>query len=67
MEIKKNIVINLSEDDVKEIIADYLKREGYNVTVNDVDLSIGSRYEGFAEAEHEVSYFKGACINCKEK
>ena len=29
MEIKKNITIELSENDVKEIIVDYLKREGY--------------------------------------
>ena len=49
MEIKKNITINLSENDVKEIITDYLKREGYDVTVNDVTLSIGSRCEGYSE------------------
>ena len=67
MEIKKNITINLSEEDVKKIIADYLKREGYDVTVNDVSLSIGSRCEGYGTAEHKVSYFKGAYINCKEK
>ena len=67
MEIKKNITINLSENDVKEIIADYLKREGYDLEVNDVTLSIGSRCEGYGDAEHEVNYFKGAYVNCKEK
>lgn len=67
MEIKKNITINLSENDVKEIITDYLKREGYDVTVNDVTLSIGSRCEGYGDAEHEVVYFKVAYVNCKEK
>ena len=67
MEIKKNITINLSENDVKEAIAEYLKREGYNVTFNDVTLSIGSRYEGYGDAEHEVNYFKGAYVNCNEK
>ena len=63
MEIKKNITINLSENDVKEIITDYLKREGYDVTVNDVTLSIGSRCEGYGDAEHEVNYFKGVYVN----
>ena len=67
MEIKKSITINLSENDVKEIIADYLKREGCDVTVNDITLSIGSRCEGYGTAEHEVNYFKGAYVNCKEK
>lgn len=67
MEIKKNITINLSDDDVKEIIVDYLKREGYDITTNDVSFSISSRCEGYGTAEHNVSYFKGACINYKEK
>lgn len=67
MEIKKNITINLSEDDVKQVIADYLKREGYDVTVNDVSLLVGSRLEGYGMAEHSVNYFKGAYVNCKEK
>ena len=67
MEIKKNITINLSENDVKEIITDYLKREGYDVTVNDIALSIGSRCEGYGTAEHEVHYFKGAYVNCQER
>lgn len=67
MDIKKNIAINLSEDDVKQIIVDYLKGVGYDVTTNDVSLSIGSRTEGYGMAEHEVNYFKGAYVNCKEK
>lgn len=67
MNIKKNITINLSEDDVKQIIADYLTREGYDVTAKDVSLSVGSRIEGHGIAEHEVNYFKGAYINCVEK
>ncbi len=67
MEIKKNITIELSETDVKEIIADYLKREGYKVTPDNVNLSVASRIEGFGMAEHSVNYFKAAYINCKEK
>ncbi len=67
MEIKKNITINLSEDDVKQVIADYLKREGYDVTTNDVSLSVGSRIEGYGMGEYSVEYFKGAYVNCKEK
>lgn len=67
MEIKKNITIELSENDVKEIITDYLRREGYKVSVNDVNLSVDSRLEGFGMAEHEVNYFKGAYVKCKEK
>lgn len=67
MNIKKNITIELSENDVKEIIADYLNREGYGVTVDDVSLSVGSRIEGFGIGEYEVNYFKAAYVKCKEK
>jgi hypothetical protein len=67
MEIKKNITIELSENDVKEIIADYLNKEGYNVTTKDISLPIDKKMEGQGRGEHYVYYFKGACIKCKEK
>lgn len=67
MVIKKNIRIELSEYDVKEIIVDYLNKEGYTVTTDDVSLSVGSRIDGYGMAEHEVNYFRAAYINCKEK
>lgn len=67
MDIKKNITIELSENDVKEIIKDYLKKEGYSVSLGDVSLSVGTRLEGFGRAEHPVEYFKGAFVKCKEK
>ena len=67
MEIKKSITINLSANDVKEIIADYLKKDGYVVTVDDISFSAGSRCEGYGMAEHYVSYFDGASVKCKER
>lgn len=67
MEIKKNITIKLSENDVKEIIADYLSKDGYDVAADDVRLSVGSRLEGFGMMEHPVNYFEGAYASCKEK
>ena len=67
MEIKKNITIELSENDVKEIIASYLKNEGYVVTSDNVNLSIGLRIQGFGMGEHEEAYFKAAYVKCKEK
>ena len=67
MEIKTNIKIEISEDDVKQIIAEYInKKTGYKVTNKDVSLLIGSRSEGYGMAEHEVNYFKGACVTYKE-
>lgn len=66
MEIKKIITIELSEKDVKEIIADYLIKDGYPVTADDVTLSSGSRIEGYGLDEHEVNYFKAAYVKCRK-
>jgi hypothetical protein len=67
MEIKKSIRIELSENDVKEIIADYLNRDGYVVTTDDINLSVGSRLKGYGMGEYEEHYFQAAYVNCKEK
>ena len=67
MEIKKNITIELSESDVQQIIADYLNKDGYDVTPTDVSLSVGQRLEEYGLMEHSVEYFKGAFVKCKEK
>lgn len=67
MQIKKNITIELSEKDVKEIIADYLNKKGYKITVDDVNISVGSRIEGYGTGEYEVNYFKAAYAKYKEK
>lgn len=67
MNIKKNITIDLSEDELKYIVADYLKRNGYEVATKDVKFSVGSRCEGIGPMEHEVTYFKGCFVRCKEK
>lgn len=67
MNINKNITINLSEDDVKEIIADYCNKNGYKVKPDDVTLSIGSRCVGFGPGEHMKHYFAGAEVKVKEE
>lgn len=67
MEIKKNITIELSENDVKEIITSYLKNEGYVVTSDNVNLSVGLRIKGFGMGEYEEAYFKAAYVKYKEK
>lgn len=67
LKITKNIRIELTELQVKEIIADYLKRDGYKVASCDVELSIKTKTEGLYTAEHTVPYFHAAYIKCQEK
>ena len=66
MNNKKNIEFHLSEGDVKEIIADYLKKEGYSVEAGDIMLRVGRRSVGYGLMEHDEVCFDEAVIRCKE-
>lgn len=66
MNIKKNITINLSEDDVKEIIAEYCNKNGYKVKPEDISLSISKRCIGYGPGEHDEWFFAGAKVTAKE-
>lgn len=58
--------INLTERDVKIIIADTLRDQfpGYNIKPEDVTLSVCMDTVGFYMDEHQVPKFKGAVIHC---
>jgi hypothetical protein len=67
MNVIKNITINLTAEDVKEIIAKYVREnmQCNNVTVDDVTLSIGTRSVGYGPMEHDEVYFREATVKCK--
>ena len=58
MNITKKITISLSEYDVKEIIAEYLTKEGYKVNPSGVNLVFGTKWVGYGMDEHQETYFK---------
>lgn len=67
MKIDKNITINLTEDDVKEIIVEKCQREGYvNVRAEDVILKVGEEVRGYGPGEYTTCVFKGCTIQCKD-
>lgn len=65
MKTKIQTTLSLSEENVKEIIADYLTKEGYAVSSNDVTISIGMRTVGYFVDEHDEPYFKEIAVKCK--
>ena len=66
MEIERNITVKLSENDVKEIIVNYLKNEGYITETDDITLVVGSRLEGYGMGEYQVNYFDCAYVKCSD-
>ena len=67
MNIKKNITIKLSADDVRQIISDYLTNDGYTTKPEDIKFNIGEECRGYGMAEHYVTIFEGCSVNSKEK
>ena len=67
MKIKKNITIELSENEVKEIVAEYLRTEGYEVTTEDVKISVKQKLVGPRMNERYEPCFEAIYAKCKEK
>lgn len=64
MEITCTKTFHLSEENVKDIIAMHFKKQGYNVSIDNIKLKICSRCVGYGLAEHDETYFEGATVTC---
>ncbi len=64
MKIKENIILELSEDDISEIIKDYYK-DKYNIY--DISFKLGDQCIGYGMHETYYKYFKGVNISAIEK
>ena len=69
MKIKKNLTINLSEKEVRNIISNFLRMEGYNVFEDDVEMLVTKKYtEDYDERfQQEILCFEGCIVHCIEK
>ena len=64
MNINKNITINLSTDEIKEIIVDYLSKEGYNTTVDNVTFNVQTVCTGYGLMESYNYVLDGCNVKC---
>ena len=67
MEIIKTITINLTTDEIKEMIVEYLRGKGYTATNDDInfviDTEVKTYYDNqYGESEYRTSYLKNACV-----
>lgn len=65
MKIINKLTISISEDDVKNIVADYLVKEGYNVTAEDVKLHVEDEWVGYGPDEHKEPRFRECTVIVK--
>ena len=67
MQINEKITINLSETDVKSIIANWAVSNGYAyVKPNDVCIHVGNEWVGYDRDERQVPRFKECTITIKK-
>lgn len=66
MNIVKKMTIELSKDDVKQIIKEYLEKDGYTV-VGDINIDVSEQCVGYGMQEHDEVVFKGASALVREK
>lgn len=65
MKINKRLTISLTENDVKEIIADYIVQQGFKVTTEDVKLVVTSEWRGYGMGEYQSPCFKECTVTVK--
>lgn len=66
MNIKKNITLNFTESELKQIIAEHITNNTeYSVKAEDVEFNIGRECRGYGTAEHEEVVFKGCTVKYK--
>lgn len=62
LDITRSLTITLSPDEIKCIIIDKLKAEGYNVLYTNISFDVKPQLEGYGMEEHEVTRFRGATV-----
>ena len=62
MEIKKTVSVEFTENDLKEIVAEYVsKKMSKSIKPEEVSFQIGHRYDGYDD-RFAVEYVKGCSV-----
>lgn len=65
MKFNKKLTITLTEQDVKEIVADYIISQGFKVTPEDVELIVGTECRGYDMGVYQTAVFKECSVTVK--
>ena len=64
MEIKNSIIIKFTETDLKKIIQEYVKRQGYRSELTNIKFDIGTVYRGYGLGEYSETILRGCTVDC---
>ena len=66
MKIGNNITITLTPTEIKELIAEKCREQGYTtVEAKDVTFDVGMELQGYGQGEHNEVVFRGCRISSK--
>ena len=65
MNIVKCITTELTPDNLREIVAESLKTEGYEADKKNVRFNVERHLEGYGMGEHEVTEFLGCSVTAE--
>ena len=66
MVIDKRTTIRLSDSEVKSILAEYLRGEGYTLKAANIDFKLGTKFVGDYPVGYEHKYLDAAVVVIKE-
>ena len=68
MDIIRRLDVKLSEEDIKEIVAEKINNEMpiLNIKPEDVEIQVSSRCVGYYADEYVEPYFKGITVHCNK-
>ena len=65
MNVTRTITINLSKEEVAEIIKTHLIKEGFAIDTENIDFKMESKWYGYGRDEYEVKEFSGCSVSCR--
>ncbi len=67
MTVSRKLTINLSPDEVAEIIKEHLAKEGFDVNETNIAFKLKTFGVGYGMYEHDETKFSGCEVTCELK
>lgn len=64
MNIEQCITIDLSEQDLKEIVLDFIKKHGYETDIKNINFDVGTTLLGYGYGEYKKTILRGCKVKC---
>lgn len=64
MNIEQCITIDLSEQYLKEIVLDFVRKRGYETDIKNINFDVGTTLRGYGRGEYEETVLRGCKVKC---